>query len=263
MTRSFDDIKPASDKQPEFAECTDGDDFRDLMFRSVATKDLSKLPLKVDLRASSKFPAACEQEGTSSGACAVVTYVAYLMQASWLKGMTFSRMFLSYNADAFESARGTNTSTRALLKAMRKHGMCLQRDWPDIPSHAGCHPPKFTYGQWGNIPVPARYYKVDQQRVALMQALAEGSPVLVTVNVYPGFLSEKTASYGRVADPDACTVGVGYHTMLLVGYDDVQELFLAQNSFGVGWGVGGSCYISYKYILDPNKCCDLWVIKLH
>ena len=255
MTRSFDDVKPAFEQQPDFAEGGDAEDYRDLMFRSVATKDLSKLPLKADLRASGRFPAACEQGCTSSGACAVVTYAAYLMQASWLKGMTYSRLFLSYNAG------GTN-STRGLLKALRKHGMCLQQDWPDLASNVGCKPPAFTYGAWGTISVPAKYYKVDQQRPAIMQAIAEGSPVLVTVHAYPGLLSEKTAQCGRVTDPDACTNSVGKHTMLLVGYDDVQELFLAQNSFGKEWGVGGSCYMPYKYILDPSKCCDLWVIKL-
>jgi C1A family cysteine protease len=42
---------------------------------------------------------------------------------------------------------------------------------------------------------------------------------------------------------------IGYHAMLLTGYDRNRHFFVARNSMGDGWGLNkGEAWLSYDYV---------------
>jgi hypothetical protein len=50
-------------------------------------------------------------------------------------------------------------------------------------------------------------------------------------------------------DPTHPMYPVGYHGMLLTGYDRTRHFFIARNSMGAGWGLhNGEAWLSYDYI---------------
>ena len=50
-------------------------------------------------------------------------------------------------------------------------------------------------------------------------------------------------------DPTHPMNPVGYHGMLLTGYDRTRHFFIARNSMGAGWGLhNGEAWLSYDYI---------------
>jgi len=51
------------------------------------------------------------------------------------------------------------------------------------------------------------------------------------------------------------------HAVLAVGYDDRSKTILVRNSYGQNFGNKGYFDMPYSYILDPDLCYDLWVIK--
>jgi C1A family cysteine protease len=55
---------------------------------------------------------------------------------------------------------------------------------------------------------------------------------------------------------------VGGHAVLVVGYDNVTQRFLARNSWGTEWGIKGHFTLPYSYILNPDLATDFWTIRL-
>ena len=260
MTRSFDAVEPAFAEQPDFADASDAPDHRDLQFASIARLEQHKLPVCFDIRAEVNFPAACEQGCTTSGACAVAVYATYLFYVL-MHGINnqYSRLFLSYNASLIDAS--TSTCTRALLKALRRHGMCMKEDWPDLSWNVGNEPPQEIY----KLLLPVKYYKVQQTRIEVMQAIAEKRPVLATITAFPTLTSAKTMQTGNLDMPnasDACGGVLGNVTCLLLGYDDIEKRFLGMFPYGKEWGYGGCCWLPYGCVLDPTTCRDTWVLSL-
>jgi C1A family cysteine protease len=48
--------------------------------------------------------------------------------------------------------------------------------------------------------------------------------------------------------------------MLIVGYDDVSQRFILQNSWGTSVGQKGFFEIDYNYILNSDLTWDLWIL---
>jgi len=81
---------------------------------------------------------------------------------------------------------------------------------------------------------------------ALKNALYTYGPLVTTMDVYSDFYAYKSGVYQYVTGTYQ-----GGHAILLVGYDDAQQAFLAKNSWGTGWGMNGYFWIAYSQ-LAPN-----------
>ena len=81
--------------------------------------------------------------------------------------------------------------------------------------------------------------------VAIKRALVERGPLVTTLSVDAGFMAYAGGVY-RPLGPV-----LGYHALLLVGYDDAEGCFLVKNSWGEGWGEAGFARIAY------DADCDL------
>lgn len=98
---------------------------------------------------------------------------------------------------------------------------------------------------------------VPQDLTSIKTCLAQGKPVVVGIDVYESFESDRVAQTGIIPMPGDGEIFEGGHAMVLVGYDDSLGGFIDRNSWGVSWGQLGYCMIPYDYILNPKLCSDL------
>jgi C1A family cysteine protease len=74
-------------------------------------------------------------------------------------------------------------------------------------------------------------------------ALVNYGPLPTTMNVYSDFFSYRSGIYSYVSGSFA-----GGHAVLIVGYDDAGQYFIAKNSWGSGWGEAGFFRIAYSQL---------------
>ena len=80
------------------------------------------------------------------------------------------------------------------------------------------------------------YASVD----GLKKALFKYGPLPVFMRAFEDFLYYRGGVYGITSNE--C---LGFHHVLLIGYDDAGKYFIAKNSWGTGWGEEGFFRISY------------------
>ena len=80
---------------------------------------------------------------------------------------------------------------------------------------------------------------------ALKNALVIYGPLVTTMNVYADFFNYKSGVYSHVSGTYQ-----GGHGILLVGYNDAGQYFIAKNSWGTGWGMSGFFQIAYSQLTN-------------
>ncbi|MEE2827570.1 MAG: C1 family peptidase [Myxococcota bacterium] len=81
-----------------------------------------------------------------------------------------------------------------------------------------------------------------EQVAAMQTAMLEG-PLLVRLSVWDDLFSYTDGVYANaVSDPE---LRLGYHALLLVGWDDDRQAWLARNSWGDDWGEEGYLWLGY------------------
>ncbi|HNV68622.1 MAG TPA: fibronectin type III domain-containing protein, partial [Candidatus Ozemobacteraceae bacterium] len=93
---------------------------------------------------------------------------------------------------------------------------------------------------------PISNWSVVSGRSALKQALLEG-PVMAAMRVRSDFCFYRGGIYSPVAGRE-----LGDHAILLIGYDDDQGCWIAQNSWSASWGENGFFRIKYGQINDQG-----------
>jgi len=87
-------------------------------------------------------------------------------------------------------------------------------------------------------------------QVAMMKKALMNSPLLVRIGVWSDIFSYGAGTYvPETEDPDQI---VGYHALLLVGWDDERGGWLARNSWGPTWGNSGYLWLGYG-ASDSNR----------
>lgn len=76
---------------------------------------------------------------------------------------------------------------------------------------------------------------------AMKNALYAYGPIIANMRVYGDFYSYKTGVYSYTSG-----YYVGGHSVLVVGYDDLNQAFIVKNSWGAGWGEAGFFRIAYS-----------------
>ena len=85
------------------------------------------------------------------------------------------------------------------------------------------------------------YAYVSQSEAAIKDALYNRGPVITTFAVYTDFFSYRSGVYSYTSGSLA-----GWHAVLIVGWDDVNQAFIVKNSWGSGWGESGYFRIAYS-----------------
>ncbi len=91
-------------------------------------------------------------------------------------------------------------------------------------------------------------YGTQQTVNSLKYSLITYGPTVITFAVYNDFFYYTSGIYKHVTGSLA-----GYHAVLLVGYDDVNNCFIVKNSWGTGWGESGFFRIAYSEVTGDCK----------
>lgn len=146
------------------------------------------------------------------------------------------------------------------IKSIAQQGVCPEQRWPYLVAKFTHKPTKPCYTD------AMKHQAVSYQRLVptlpqLQGCLASGLPFVFGFTVYASFESADVARTGTVPMPGAQEPILGGHAVLAVGYDDAQQRFLGQNSWGTGWGMQGFFTLPYAYLTGGHLADDFWTVR--
>ena len=241
----------------------DPKDHRDWQFKHVLKELETTLPAFVDLRGQLS-PVENQENIGSCVANAVVGALEFLELKSlkcwlrwWTKYRDLSRLFVYYNARQADGdvESDTGTTIRTAVKAVAQLGVCMEKTWPYDTTRWMDRPSDLAYKQ-AKVSEIKDYYRANAG-TEVKQALALDFPVPFGATLFPSF--ENVGSDGKVPMPSG--EPIGGHAMLIVGYDNLKQVYIVRNSWGTDWGDKGYCYFPYAYLENPQLADDFWVIR--
>jgi C1A family cysteine protease len=231
-------------------------DLRDFQLTSVLNMHASvKLPKAMDI--ISKCPPVYDQ--LELGSCTANAGVA----ARWLLGdvkIQLSRLYQYFEERFIEGDANQDggAQMRDIGKAMATYGICPETDFPyDITKFTNAPTPKAVADA---VPYKIKSYYSVTTTDQIKQVLAlKQHGVLVGMDVYSSFESDKVASNGIVSLPNIKKEKLlGGHAVLAVGYN--SKYIIMRNSWGSGWADKGYFYLPYTYF-TKGYAYDFWIIQ--
>lgn len=185
--------------------------------------------------------------GSCASHSAIAAYETQLKQDFYIEG---SELFHYYNAREMKGTlpKDTGMTIREACYALKEYGYAFEHLWPYDINKFNQKPDSISY-------TFAKLYKVGEiQRLLSMKAikssLLENVPVLVGIKANKTFNKLNLNNY--IYNPNS-DLGSG-HAVLVVGYDDLKEVFIIRNSWGSWWGNNGNFEMTYnsfgKYSFD-------------
>ncbi len=229
-------------------------------YKYTRARATSELPRKVDLR---KYVGEIENQ-LDTGSCVANASVSALelIVASQGKNCDLSRLFVYWNVrEPYSYLKGLDKGAylRDGFKSINKQGVPDEKDWEFERKNLNVKPPKEVYEKAKQNRV-VEYKRITKRDIkAIKDALASGYPVIFSTAIGKQFLDLqgelKTQKYGPVNNWSNKLVG--YHAMVIVGYDDSMRSFIVENSWSDQWGDNGMC--KFPYINITRDAIDLWV----
>lgn len=215
-----------------------------------------KLPQQCDLRA--EYPKIFNQG--LLGSCTANAGVAALEMLIFDVNLNLSRLFLYYKERELNDAVSIDNgaSMRDICKALQKFGTCEENLMPYVEKDFAISPKVEAIKNALKYKITSyeACYNINDIRnsIALLR-----TPVLLGMEVYNSIgkinksavLKEPTISSGDFL--------LGYHAVLVVGYDNKKKQLLIRNSWGDKWGEGGYFYMPYAYFYKYTF--DYWTIR--
>ena len=173
---------------------------------------------------------------------------------------TLARRYDEYAGENYEGS-----SCRGALKGWFNHGVCLEPDWPYVPSHSSA--PIYGYANRAAQTTLGVYYRIDKGSIVDMQAaIAQHGAIYVSAFTHQGWdeIGGKNPAPPRthadlpVINFDGRPSKTDGHAFAIVGYN--AGGFILQNSWGHTWGAGGFAVIGYLDWLANGM--DAWVVSL-
>jgi C1A family cysteine protease len=211
------------------------------------------LPSLIDLRL--KCPPVYDQGNlgscTANGIAAAIEFVQ--------PGVMPSRLFIYYNERVIEGCQDQDAGAQIHdgIKTINNQGACTETDWPYDEDKFSVKPSDICYAD-ALKDLISDYISLDTIN-DIKQCLNTGYPVVFGMTVYSSFEDNAVSITGMVPMPANDEEVIGGHCMMIVGYDDSKQCFIVRNSWGMGWGLSGYCYIPYEYI--STYATDFWCIK--
>jgi C1A family cysteine protease len=172
-----------------------------------------------------------------------------------------SRLYIYWNARAiakYDMYQDTGLTVRDGCKSVHKFFVTPETNWLYITSNYNIIPPINAY-QTAIKYTDMTYNSVNQTISDIKTCLTSNLPIIIGIAVYQSFLNPIN---GIVPEPNIYTEQLlGYHCVVIVGFDDSTKLFKLANSWGNRWGLKGYFYLSYNYITNPSLSSDFWCIK--
>lgn len=215
----------------------------------------TKLPATIDLR--SKMPPIYDQGAI--GSCTANALVAVVEYD--LSGFNGSRLFVYYNerllTDTIDTDSGASLSDG--IESLIIFGVCEEALHPYDVKNLRLEPSSKAYAN-GRLHKALEVKHLQGDLYTLKKCLANGFPFVVSIAVYPSFETKEVGSTGKVPLPNSTEEDLGGHAILICGYDDATQTWIARNSWGAMWGEKGYFHLPYLYLLDSSLSSDAWVI---
>jgi hypothetical protein len=174
-----------------------------------------------------------------------------------------SRLFIYYNSRRYSGDASGDTGARLqdAVRSLAEFGVCPEDLWAYESELMAVQPPDQCYS------VAAQHRAAGVVQIApsienLKRCLAASVPVVFGLVLYQSFMNAEVAETGWVPLPGRSDQQMGGHAMLLVGYDDAEQVFIVRNSWGRDWGVDGHCFVPYAYVLgDDYSQSEFWALN--
>jgi C1A family cysteine protease len=171
-----------------------------------------------------------------------------------------SRLFIYFNARVIERdvAHDDGITIRDGVHALRRHGACREETWPYLAKRVADRPSVHAFEEaLGHRVADAERVHID--RDAIRACIAAKNPVVFGVQLFESFGGG--GNHGRIAMPRPHEEKhIGGHTMVAVGYDDGDRVFIVRNSWGRAWGEAGYCFLPYDYVADQKFNDEAWTL---
>lgn len=238
-------------KKPSFSN----DDY---IYRSDSLKAIRPY---VDLRS---FDTMIEDQQTLSSCSGTAITSAYELSVKILypeQYVELSDLFIYYNARLEEGTvdKDDGIFLKTGMQVLKKYGVCTEDLWP------------YRLDKWDDLPSDTAYQDAKKRTISkyqkllstyyMTEVLNDNKPFVFGMHIYDSFL-QLDNRVSTVSFPSRKEKSLGGHAMCMVGYDLDNKLFLAKNSFGSNWGMGGYCWIPFDYIKMEGYDCWTFDISL-
>lgn len=169
-----------------------------------------------------------------------------------------SRSHIYYQARARRGWQASDTGSyvRDGLKVIAQEGVVPESEFPYFDSVYNVQPNDIIEEMALRTRI-APYAAVAQNPPAIMQALADGHPIVFGCTVYSAF--ENVGADGLLYMPDGDDWPIGGHCMVGVGYSRQRAMALVRNSYGGDWGYEGHLWMPFDYLCSKELTSDLFV----
>ena len=175
-----------------------------------------------------------------SAANAFAGVCEYILKRRTGQNIDVSRLFIYYNGRMILKRSYVVTddgaSKRCIALGLRKFGVCLESIWPYYPGHINKTPPPDVYAAAREITVIP--LKVPRNLVAMKTSLANEIPFIIGIRLTEDASEQarENSGYIQMPDPnDPHVQNTGTHSVVIVGYNDRTQHFIARNSWGSKW----------------------------
>ena len=191
-----------------------------------------------------------------------------------------SRLYEYYNARSLEgtTSEDSGATIRDTIKAAAQYGVAHETLWPYDITKFAVKPPQSVYSEAASHLVASYHSIADGDLASIKAAILSNYGVEFGFSVYDSFLSDNVANTGIAPMPNINTETLqGGHAVVIVGFDDVTQMFLIRNSWGSGWGLlqtgskasifggvsltaPGYFLMPYAYVANTSLASDFWVV---
>lgn len=212
----------------------------------------------VDLR---QYCSPIEDQG-NLGSCTgqAVAGAIELLNKRNKKPTDVSRLFIYYYERLIENSVNYDSGAyiRDGIKATNKYGAPLESFWP-YQINKFKTKPSITATNDGSRRKVTSYERISDIN-GVIDSLNNGFPVIIGFDVYSSFYDINGSGVMRYPNLSR-EILLGGHAVLLVGYSQQTQTFIARNSWGPNWADKGYFYMPFDIIRNTNMSSDFWVIK--
>ncbi|NDE16915.1 hypothetical protein EBZ80_18500, partial [bacterium] len=211
---------------------------------------------------STKFPFLYDQGNV--GCCTACSSNSLLFFAQHIKDdnsltsrFVPSMLFTYFNSRALTgtTAVDAGSTLRDAIASLFKNGVCQETTW-SVTRPISMRP-SFAAFQEAQQNRALQYARVDINETSFRLALQNKHLIVLGLPVYRSFVLAPRGDVPMPSTSASTDPLLGYHAILLVGYDDNARRFRFRNSWGKKWGVVG--YGTIPYAMVP-ACFDAWTI---
>jgi C1A family cysteine protease len=179
-----------------------------------------------------------------------------------LDPFSYSELFLYYKTRLKEGTASVDggATIKDTIQTAIKIGVCSEELWPYVETNVTKKPPK-ACDQDAILHHGITYMRVPQNLLHMKSVIYSENAIGVGISVYESFEYDEVLKTGNVPLPQTGERLLGGHAILLVGFSDEKRCFIAQNSWGTGFGDQGYIYLPYDYMERHDLAADLWTIQ--